>query len=115
MYNDLKGKTSLITGSGKRTGIGYAIAEKLASCGSNIVIADLGRAAEKSQSVPTGTLEEMEEIAASLKKQFEVETLAVEVDVCDGDSIRRMMGSAADQPPPPKPASLDELPTARSR
>ena len=31
------------------------------------------------------------------------------------EAIRRMMGPAADQPPPPKPASLDELPTARSR
>ena len=31
------------------------------------------------------------------------------------EAIRRMMGSAADEPPPPKPASLDELPTARSR
>ncbi len=32
MYNDLKGKTALITGSGKRSGIGFAIAEKLSSC-----------------------------------------------------------------------------------
>ena len=32
MYSDLKGKTAIITGSGKRSGIGYAIAEKLAAC-----------------------------------------------------------------------------------
>jgi len=31
MYDDLKGKTAFITGAGKRTGIGFAIAEKLAS------------------------------------------------------------------------------------
>ncbi len=31
IYNDLKGKTAIVTGAGKKTGIGYAIAEKLAS------------------------------------------------------------------------------------
>ena len=31
MYEDLKGKTAIITGSGKKTGIGYAIAKKLAN------------------------------------------------------------------------------------
>ena len=43
IYKDLKGKTAIVTGSGKKTGIGYAIAEKLASCGCNIIIADLGK------------------------------------------------------------------------
>ena len=42
MYKDLEGKTAVVTGSGKRTGIGYAIAEKFASCGAHVVIADLG-------------------------------------------------------------------------
>jgi len=30
MYEDLKGKTALVTGGGKKTGIGYAIAGRLA-------------------------------------------------------------------------------------
>ncbi|RLA97508.1 MAG: SDR family NAD(P)-dependent oxidoreductase, partial [Deltaproteobacteria bacterium] len=42
MYQDLKGKVALITGSGKKTGIGYAIAGKLASMGTHIIMADLG-------------------------------------------------------------------------
>ena len=42
MYDDLKGKTALITGAGKKTGIGLAIAEKMASCGANVILADLG-------------------------------------------------------------------------
>jgi hypothetical protein len=29
MLEDLKGKTALVTGAGKRTGIGFAIARKL--------------------------------------------------------------------------------------
>ena len=44
MYEDLKGKTALITGSGKRTGMGYAMAEILAGAGTNVIIADLGAA-----------------------------------------------------------------------
>jgi len=40
MYEDLAGKTALITGAGKKTGIGFAVAEKLAACGANIIITD---------------------------------------------------------------------------
>ena len=41
MYQDLKGKTALVTGSGKKSGIGFAVAQKLAESGANIIIADL--------------------------------------------------------------------------
>jgi len=44
MYQDLEGKTAVVTGSGKKTGIGYAIAQKLAESGANVVIADLVKA-----------------------------------------------------------------------
>ena len=43
MYADLKGKTALVTGAGKETGIGYAIGRKLAASGMNVILADLGR------------------------------------------------------------------------
>ena len=46
MYEDLKGKKALVTGAGKKTGIGYAIAGRPAACGCDIVIADLGRPPE---------------------------------------------------------------------
>ena len=91
MYEDLKNKTALITGSGKRTGIGYAIAEKLASCGANVIVTDLGQDSDPSAGVRTGTQEEMQEIAADLAERFRVRTLAVEMDVTDGASIARMV------------------------
>lgn len=91
MYDDLKGKTALITGSGKRSGIGYAIAEKLAVCGSNVIIADLGSNPKETLGVKAGTMDEMESIAESLKDDHGVETLAVELDVMNTDSINRMM------------------------
>jgi len=33
MYDDLKGKAALVTGAGKKTGIGFAIAEKMPHAG----------------------------------------------------------------------------------
>jgi len=62
---DLKGKTALVTGAGKRTGIGYAIARKIAGLGSQIIVADLGNIAKEASQVPTGTAAEMEDIAGS--------------------------------------------------
>ena len=91
MYEDLKGKTALITGSGKRTGIGYAIAEQLASCGANVIVADLGRGADPSETVRTGTEQEMREIAADLEARHRIRSQAVGVDVTSGDSIHRMV------------------------
>ena len=91
MHSDLKGKTAIITGSGKRSGIGYAIAEKLAGCGSNIVIADLGGKSEETPGVKLGSREEMESIAKDLGDHYKVKTLAVGLDVMRTDSINQMM------------------------
>jgi len=91
MLEDLKNKTALITGSGKKTGMGFAMARKLASLGSNVIIADLGAAAIPCAPVATGTTEEMREIAGMLAKEFEVKTLAVEVDVSSGASIAALI------------------------
>jgi len=90
MYKDLAGKTALVTGSGKRTGIGFAIAEKMASCGANVIIADLGRGAEMIGGVKMGMRKEMEEIASSLAERFKVKTLTVDLDVTSNDSIQSM-------------------------
>jgi NAD(P)-dependent dehydrogenase (short-subunit alcohol dehydrogenase family) len=91
MMEDLKNKTALITGSGKKTGMGYAMARKLSSLGANVIIADLGAAAIPGAPVATGTAGEMSEIAGSLKTEFGVKTLAVEVDVSSGASIAAMV------------------------
>ncbi len=91
MLEDLKNKTALITGSGKKTGMGFAMARKLASLGANVIIADLGSAAIPGAPVATGTTEEMQEIAGMLAKEFGVKTLAVVVDVSSGDSIEALI------------------------
>ncbi len=90
MDEDLKGKTAVVTGAGKKTGIGYAIAKSLASRGAHVVIADIGRPTEAVNPVRTGTREEMEAIAAELGERFGVRAFAVEVDVTDPASLLRM-------------------------
>jgi len=92
MYDDLKGKTSLITGSGKKTGIGYAITEKLASCGANVIIADLGKITGDHGEVKTGSWNEMRALAQELKEAYGVQTLAVNLDVTDKGSVADMVG-----------------------
>jgi len=90
MYTDLAGKTALVTGAGKRSGIGYAIARKLAGCKANVVVADLGMNTGPESDVKTGTQDEMLDIADELKKEFSIETLAVNLDVTDSDSVSKM-------------------------
>ena len=93
MYEDLQGKTALVTGSGKKTGIGYSIAEKLAACGCNIIIADLGKAPAPGESLKSATGEEMKAIAAELAGTHGVRTLAVAVDVTDASAIGAMVAA----------------------
>jgi NAD(P)-dependent dehydrogenase (short-subunit alcohol dehydrogenase family) len=91
IYKDLKGKTAIVTGAGKKTGIGYGIAEKLASCGCNVIIADLGRVPSPAEPLKTATSEEMDTIAAELAKTYGVKTLSVGVDVTDNNAIGLMV------------------------
>lgn len=91
MYEDLKGKTAIVTGAGKKTGIGYAIAEKLAYCGCQVIIADLGKAPIPGESLKSATREEMNDIAAELAKTHGVRTLAVAVDITDNNAIGFMV------------------------
>jgi NAD(P)-dependent dehydrogenase (short-subunit alcohol dehydrogenase family) len=91
MHDDLRGKTALVTGSGKKTGIGFAIAEKLAACGVNVIVADLGRPQEDPGAVRTGTAAEMAAIARELRASFGVDTLAVELDVTRPESVSAMV------------------------
>ncbi|TAL37073.1 MAG: SDR family oxidoreductase [Spirochaetes bacterium] len=90
MFEDMKGKTALITGAGKRSGMGFAIAEKMVSYGTNVIIADLGIQDEAS-AVKTAPAEEMEEIARQLSKKYSIKAKAVHLDVTDPGSVESMV------------------------
>jgi len=95
MGKTLTGKTAVITGSGKRSGIGYAVACKLAAEGANIVIADLGPDSDPELAVKTGTENEMADIVAEIVRDHGVDAMAVNLDVTDPDSIARMVEAVA--------------------
>ena len=88
MYSDLKGKTAVVTGSAKKRGIGYAIARKLASCGTDIVMADM---AQRDDDRLVGvTHDDMDMLALSLAEEFDVRVSAVNLDVTNNDSVEEM-------------------------
>jgi NAD(P)-dependent dehydrogenase (short-subunit alcohol dehydrogenase family) len=90
METGLKGKTALVTGSGKKTGIGYAIAKALAKEGCNIVIADYGSEKGLESDVRTGSMNEMTMIADDLNRSFSVETMTINVDVTNTHTVLAM-------------------------
>ena len=93
MSLSLKGKTALISGSGKKSGIGFAIAKKFASNGCNIIIADYGSGKDLNADLKTGSMDEMVLIGQELQKEYGVKTLAVHVDVTNTDTIEKMVAT----------------------
>ena len=87
----LKGKTAVITGSGRRGGLGEAIALRLANDGANIVISDIGESRDAATNAGhIGSSDEMESIAEELRG------MGVEVStcVCDVRSLEDVKGLA---------------------
>ena len=87
---DLKDKAALVTGSGKKAGIGYGIVRRLAESGANVIIADLlGK--EARQNLPLADdMAKMVRLAKDLENAFKIKAIAVELDVTDAGSIARM-------------------------
>ena len=86
----LKDKIAVVTGSGKKSGIGYAMAKKFADQGAHVIIADLGTPDTAGADVGTGTSEEMETIATELSDEFGIRTMAVNLDVTDTAQVTAM-------------------------
>ena len=66
-YTELKGKVALVTGAGRRKGLGEAIARRLASEGCKVVVTDIGHA--KGKEMPesaVGSESEMAQVAADI-------------------------------------------------
>jgi len=95
MYADLKGKTALVTGAGKKSGIGFGIAQNLAANGCRVIVADLGSEGSSGGVVAAASVQEMEAIAAALGEQHSVQTMAVSVDVTDNGSLQRMVAAVS--------------------
>lgn len=68
MYPDLAGKVAIVTGAGRRQGLGEAIARKLAADGARLVIHDLGHTAgAMAPAHGVGAAEELESVAEAIR------------------------------------------------
>ncbi len=91
------GKTAVVTGSGRRKGLGEAIARRLAQEGAAVVISDLG--APRDAATPGGMIgasEEMEAIAADLRAEGGAASTFV-CDVRDYDQVRALARHAVER------------------
>jgi meso-butanediol dehydrogenase/(S,S)-butanediol dehydrogenase/diacetyl reductase len=80
VYPELQGKVAVITGSGRRGGLGAAIARRLASEGARIVLHDLGRTqGDTAPAHGVGQIDEMQAVAD------EIRSLGAEVSLCTAD------------------------------
>ena len=96
MHKDLIGKNALITGAGKKAGIGFAVATKLADSGVNIALADLA-AADKNDPLLTSNKSQLIRLAQKLGETYKVRTTALDLDVTDPESVQKMAALLAEE------------------
>jgi len=83
----LEGKVALVTGASKPTGIGHAIAIRLAGLGANVVVTDLCKdLADYPGYVRMGSDSELEALAAKIEDKG-VKGVPLHLDVTDGDTV----------------------------
>jgi NAD(P)-dependent dehydrogenase (short-subunit alcohol dehydrogenase family) len=87
----LQGKTAIITGSGRRKGIGEAIVLRLAAEGCNVVVSDIGRAqGAEFAAEHIGATEEMQAIAADARARGG-QAIAIVCDVRFEDQVENLI------------------------
>jgi meso-butanediol dehydrogenase/(S,S)-butanediol dehydrogenase/diacetyl reductase len=90
------GKTAVITGSGRKGGLGEAIARRLAEEGAAIVISDIGQAADPATPAEhIGATDEMEAIAQEIRDAGGAASTCV-CDVRDLEQMRALAKHARD-------------------
>ena len=90
-YPELAGKIAIVTGAGRRGGLGAAIAQRLAAEGARVVIADLGVAA--GSLLPTsaiGASDEMQAVVEIIEKAGG-QARALPVNMLDGAAVAKLV------------------------
>ncbi|MDW8480194.1 MAG: SDR family NAD(P)-dependent oxidoreductase [Xanthomonadales bacterium] len=97
MYPDLRGKVAIVTGAGRREGLGAAMARRLAAEGCRVVIADLGRplGPEFPQGM-IGATEEMEAIAAEIRAAGG-EAIAIACNVLEEREVEALVAATVER------------------
>jgi NAD(P)-dependent dehydrogenase (short-subunit alcohol dehydrogenase family) len=91
----LEGKVALVTGAGRKLGLGEAICQRLAAEGAAIVVTDVGAAAPHMPADRIGSTEEMQQIVAALTAAG-ARAIAVPLDVRDEAQVERAVARAVE-------------------
>jgi NAD(P)-dependent dehydrogenase (short-subunit alcohol dehydrogenase family) len=91
----LEGKVALVTGAGRRGGIGEAVAKRLARDGAHIVVGDICAPPTELAHAGSGRWEELVSIAGEIGEAG-VQSLPVRVDVTNAESVQAMVTQTKD-------------------
>ena len=94
MY-DLKGKVAIVTGAGRKLGIGRAIALRLAGEGADVAVADICREFEEFPDYGLGMWEGLKSTADEVSA-LGVRGLPLKVDVTDSQAVDEMVAQTMD-------------------
>ena len=90
MSKELSGQVAIVTGSGRRTGIGFAIAKELARRGASLVVTDICRRSEPDPEFEASAWSELEAIAEELG-QFGAKHLPVKADITNPEDVEALL------------------------
>ena len=97
MFQDLKGKTVVVTGSGREKGIGKAVLIAFANAGCNVVVSDIGtQKGDQFNSDHVGLSDEMESIVSEAKN-LGVDAFAVPCDVRIEQEVQSLIETTVDR------------------
>lgn len=91
MYN-LKDRVAIVTGAGRRGGIGAAVVRRLAECGAHLVLGDLCAPVSELPHAANPQWEELVSVASDLEA-LGVRVLPLRVDVTEADSVQAMVAA----------------------
>jgi NAD(P)-dependent dehydrogenase (short-subunit alcohol dehydrogenase family) len=88
----LEGRVALVTGAGRKGGIGESVAKRLARDGAHIVVGDICAPPTELAHAGSGRWEELESIAGEIG-DLGVRSLPIRVDVTDAESVEAMIAA----------------------
>jgi len=97
MYPELSGKVAIVTGAGRRKGLGEAMARRLATEGCRVVLSDIGHArGEEMPADAIGSRSELEEIVAEIRAAGG-EAAAITCDVLEESEIEALVNGTVER------------------